>query len=83
MDRERKAINLNSTILFDRDVKSRELATVIPKYFQGDIIINGELNIEDDFSIQCDNLYVVKVISDSAKRYVEGYFYSIDLFCCD
>lgn len=83
MDKERKTIELNSAIVFNRDIKSSELA-VIPEDFRGDIIINGELNIEDDFSIQCDNLYVVKVTANGLDIHVEGNFYSIeDLWCYD
>lgn len=89
MDKERKTIELNSTILFNRDVKASELDAVIPKGFQGDIIINGELEIEDNFYIQCDNLYVLKATTRDGVNmkgplsYIEGNFHSIETIYCN
>ena len=83
MDKERKTIGLDSTIIFKRNVKSSELTAIIPQNFQGDIIINGNLDIKEDLCIRCNNLYAVNVISECASIYVEGNLYSIEDLWCD
>ena len=44
------------SVVFDRDIETTELK--IFKGFKGDIIVNGNMMVDDDTIIECDNLYV-------------------------
>ena len=56
-----KRIN-NAILVFDRDVEATELEPLL-KDFEGDVIINGTLMIDDAIRITCDNLYVENIDS--------------------
>ena len=62
MNKERKVIESNAIVVFDRNVYANELNEFF-KEFKGDIIINGDLIFDVDLIIQCDNLYVIGEIT--------------------
>lgn len=58
MNKERKVIEPNAIVVFDRDVVTNELNQLF-KIFDGDIVINGDLIFDgESLDIECDNLYV-------------------------
>lgn len=57
-----KRIN-NATVIFNRDVEATELAEMFKGNFDGDIIINGTLMIDEPFEITCDNLFADSIDS--------------------
>lgn len=77
MNKERKLIEPNAIIIFDRDVNSKELVK-LPADFQGDIVINGKLFFNEEHSIKCDNLYADRVISRNHKINIIGNLYVRD-----
>lgn len=69
MNKERKVIEPNAIVVFDRDVRTSELNALF-KDFHGDIVINGVLLLyEENLCISCDNLYVEYI----AESYGPGY----------
>lgn len=81
MKKERKVIEPNAIIVFDRNINVKAL-NAIPKDFKGDVIVNGDLNLDDDSLIMSGNLYVKgNIIADNFKHYrtidIKG-----DLYCC-
>ena len=59
MNKERNVIEPNAIVVFDRDVNASKLNELF-KGFQGDIIIIGDLMLDEaNLSIDCDNLYVM------------------------
>lgn len=76
MNKERKVIEPNAIIIFDRDVNSNELVK-LPADFQGDIVINGMLVFDEKLiTIKCDNLYADRVDSDISKISIIGNLYT-------
>jgi len=62
MNKERKVIEPNAIVVFDGDVNASKLNQLFQN-FQGDIIITGNLIIDEEkLSIQCDNLFVMEKI---------------------
>lgn len=57
-----KRIN-DSIIIFNRDVEATELAEMFKGDFNGDIIINGTLMLDEPLEITCDNLYTESIDS--------------------
>lgn len=68
MKKERKVIEPNATIVFDRDVRYSELMELIPRGFEGTIIIHGELfadkeNYGENNAITCESIYADSIDS--------------------
>ncbi len=85
VNKERKVIESNAIIIFDRDVNSSELAN-LPADFQGDIVINGMLFVEEELFIKCDNLYADRVQSIGHNINIIGNLYvkdAIDIFAIE
>ena len=75
MNKERKVIEPNAIIVFDRDVNSSELVK-LPEDFKGEIVINGSLVCDRKLSIQCGNLYANRVYSDEPSINIIGNLYT-------
>lgn len=80
MKKERKVIESNATIFFDRDVNASELQN-LPPNFEGNIIINGILEFDEEVTIKCDNLYAKVVVSDKPTVHIEGNLYTKNDIC--
>lgn len=80
MKKERKVIEPNATIVFDRSVYASELQN-LPPNFEGNIIINGVLEFDREITIKCDNLYAKVVVSDEPTVHIEGNLYTEDDIC--
>ena len=61
MQKERKVTEEGKIIVFDRDVEVSELNSLLTKEFNGDVIINGKLLVNEDFHAKY-NLHVMKDI---------------------
>ena len=83
--KERKVINHNPVVVFNRCVEASELNELFQN-FQGDIVINGCLMLdEEELVIQCDNLYVSSCICanlNNTKILLEGNLYVEDYIYC-
>ena len=76
MGKERKAISSSAIIVFDRDVRMSEL-NELTKDFNGDIVITGELLVDECPHIKCDLHIMGYVICTPDQSFnVEG-----DLYC--
>lgn len=65
MKKERKVINSNAIIVFDRNITATELNEALEN-FHGDVVIKGSLLLNDDLNVEC-NLFVDGVIAASNK----------------
>ena len=86
MNKERKIVETNSIVVFDRKVNASELNEFF-KDFHRDIIINGDLSVDTTLAIKCDNLYVegaliVEIFSSHAKIDLQGNLYVRDEMDC-
>ena len=83
MKEERKTINPKADVIIaSKYVKPCDLK-ILPKDFQGNILIYGSLVIEDEDTIKFDNLYAKRLISNGPKVNIIGNIYienDIDVF---
>lgn len=84
MKEERKVIETNAIVVFNGDVNASKLNELFQD-FQGDVIINGSLLIDENLEIAC-NLYVVDDINSEydKKIHIAGNLYCDgDVDCYD
>jgi len=79
MNKERKVIEPNAIIVFDRNVKASEL-NLIAKDFNGDVIITKKLMIDSDLNIEY-NLHVISDIMCRSKMFEHNINIKGDLYC--
>ena len=60
MNKERKVIDPNAVVFFDRDVTATELNSY-RELLHGDVVIWGDLDVDTDLNIDC-NVYVIGVV---------------------
>lgn len=65
MKKERKVIDSNAIIVFDRTISATELNEALEN-FHGDVVIKGDLLLNDDLNVGC-NLFVEGVIDACDK----------------
>ena len=65
MKKERKVIDSNAIIVFDRTISATELNEALEN-FHGDAVIKGDLLLNDDLNVEC-NLFVEGVIDACDK----------------
>lgn len=82
MKKERKVIKNNAIIFFNRNVNSSELSK-LPKGFEGDIIINGILEFDEENIIECNRLFAKIVVSNGPKVYIKGDLYTEEDICVE
>lgn len=88
MNKERKLNVSNKVVVFNRDVNAEELNALFED-FNGDIIINGELYVDRNLHIKCDNLYVTRLTTGTWTKIgfyiiIEGnLFVDGDIDCYD
>jgi len=86
MNKERKVIEPNAIVVFDGDANASKLNALL-KDFQGDVIINGNLHINEHLNVIC-NLYVVEniicgnnnIINIIGNLYCDGDIDCFDIF---
>lgn len=86
MNKERNVIETNAIVVFDRDVNASKLNEFFQD-FQGVVIINGNLFLDESLNLTCD-LYVAKSIDSQycknihiiGNLYCEGLIDCYDIF---
>lgn len=85
MNKERNVIEVNPTVVFDGDVKWSEVEELF-RDFKGDIVIHGDLELEKDSRIICDNIYIMGSIREEGcvDVTVEGTLFVYgEIDCCN
>lgn len=71
MKHQRKNIDNTPIIVFDSDVSPSDLK-LFPKDFWGDIVITGDLYLDDDIELSCKHLYANSIISYGVNCNISG-----------
>ena len=79
MIKERKVTNTNAIIVFDRNVKTSELNSMLED-FSGDAIITKRLIIDQDLDVKC-NLHVMGNIMCKNRMFAHSINVDGDLYC--
>ena len=71
MKQQRKLIDTTPIVIFNSDV-SPSVLRLFPKNFCGDIVINGDLYLDDDIELSCKHLYANSIISYGVNCNITG-----------
>ena len=71
MKQQRKLIDTTPIVVFDSDVSPSDLR-LFPKEFLGDIVINGDLYLDDNIELSCKHLYANSIISYGVNCNITG-----------
>jgi len=82
MKQERKVIEQNAIVVFDGDVNASKL-NILLEEFQGVVIINGKLFLDESLNLTCD-LHVAESIDSQYNKniHIEGNLYCEGLIDC-